>query len=280
MQQIKTKTGEKVIKLREELDVLGRILIIQRSRKELVPKLEEIIGNFELSVAPPSLCAVDRSLYIPTDKASLMHAIVLVQAQQIDSMLSSTLEGQLTHIKVIDAMAVLHTIKKTSDLKIVQNLIDVFVKKIKNMLINYKVGYVVFVRYMEKPLNNKTQQKISKTETSVLVHKETKLTMTLKELFSSSDTKENLTAMLAEELLKIYSNQDDLTLYVIYDNKIKEKYNVEEHNQEEADTLTVHQVLTSVSQGGLYHIDVWSPDTDVLILLLDLVANKDIQRPN
>ena len=86
--------------------------------------------------------------------------------------------------------------------------------------------------------------------------------------------------MLAEELLKIYSNPDDLTLYVIYDNKIKGKYNVEEHNHEEADTLSVHKVLTSVSQGGLYHIDVWSPDTDVLILLLDLVANKHIQRLN
>ena len=112
MQPIKTKTGEKVINLREEREVLGRILIIQRSRKELVPKLEEIIGNFELSVAPRSLCAVDRSLYIPTDKASLMHAIVSVQAQQIESMLSLTPEGQLTHIMVIDAMGVLHTIKK------------------------------------------------------------------------------------------------------------------------------------------------------------------------
>ena len=56
MQSIKTKTGEKVIKLREEREVLGRILIIQRSRPELVPKLEEIIGNFELSVAPRSVC--------------------------------------------------------------------------------------------------------------------------------------------------------------------------------------------------------------------------------
>ena len=128
------------------------------------------------------------------------------------------------------------------DLKIVQNLIDAFVKKIKNMLINYKVGHMVFDRYMEKPFKNKTQQKISKTETSFLVHKETKLTMTLKEPLSSSDTMKNLTAMLAEELLKIYSNPDDLTLYVIYDNKIKGKYNVEEHNHEEADTLIVHQV--------------------------------------
>ena len=81
--------------------MFGRILKIQRSRKELVPKLEEIIGNFELSVVPPFLCAVDRSLYIPTDKAILMHAIVLVQAQQIEFMPSSTSEGQLTHIKVI-----------------------------------------------------------------------------------------------------------------------------------------------------------------------------------
>ena len=82
---------------------------------------------------------------------------------------------------------------------------------------------MVFDRYMEKPFKNKTQQKISKTETSFLVHKETKLTMTLKELLSSSDTKKDLTAMLAEELLKIYSNPDDLTLFVIYDNKIKGK---------------------------------------------------------
>ena len=92
MQPIKTKTGEKVINLREEHEVIGRIIIIQR-RKELVPKFEESIGNLELSVAPPSLCAVDRSLYNPTDKASLMHAIVLVQAQQIESMPSSTPEG-------------------------------------------------------------------------------------------------------------------------------------------------------------------------------------------
>ena len=55
---------------------------------------------------------------------------------------------------------------------------------------------------------------------------------------------------------------------------------MEEHNHEEADTPIVYQVLTSVFQGGLYHIGVWSPDTDVLILLLNLVANKHIQRPS
>ena len=147
MQKFKTKIGEKVIKLRKEHEVLGRILIIQRSRPELVLKLEDIIGDFELSVAPHSLCAVDGSLYIPTDKASLIHTIVSVQAQQLEPMPSSTPEGQLTRIKVIDTMGVLHTIKKSSDLKIVKNLIDAFVKKMKIMLIGYNVGHH---RYMVK----------------------------------------------------------------------------------------------------------------------------------
>ena len=38
-------------------------------------KLEETIEEYELSAVPRSLCAVDVSLYVPTDKASLLHAI-------------------------------------------------------------------------------------------------------------------------------------------------------------------------------------------------------------
>ena len=70
------QTGkDKLIKLKEERALLGQFLIIQGSRPELVPKLEEVIGNFEMSVVPRALCAVDGSLYIPTDKASILHAI-------------------------------------------------------------------------------------------------------------------------------------------------------------------------------------------------------------
>ena len=72
---IKVRTGDKVFKLREEREIFGRFLIIQGSRPELVPKLEDAIGEFEMSVVPRSLCVVDGSLYIPTDKASLMHVI-------------------------------------------------------------------------------------------------------------------------------------------------------------------------------------------------------------
>ena len=53
----------KVIKLREELELLGRFLIIQGSRLELVPRLEETIGEYEMAVVLCSLCTVDGSLY-------------------------------------------------------------------------------------------------------------------------------------------------------------------------------------------------------------------------
>ena len=69
------RVGDKVIKLREERELLGRFLIIQGSRPSLVPKLAETTGEYEMSMVPRSLCAVDGTLYIPTDKASLMPAV-------------------------------------------------------------------------------------------------------------------------------------------------------------------------------------------------------------
>jgi len=69
------RVREKVIKLREERQLLARFLVIQQSRPELVPKLPAIIGDYKMSVHPRSLFASDGSLLIHTDKSSFMHAI-------------------------------------------------------------------------------------------------------------------------------------------------------------------------------------------------------------
>ena len=92
-------------------ELLGRFLIIQGSRPELVPKLEEIISEFEMSVIPRSICAVDGSLYIPGDKASLMHAIEGATGKPLDAR-SPVMTGHPSHVLVIDAMAVLQSMKK------------------------------------------------------------------------------------------------------------------------------------------------------------------------
>lgn len=108
------RVGDKVIKLREERELLGRFLIVQSSRPSLVPKLEETIGEYEMSTVPRSLCAVG-SLYIPTDKASLMHAVedataepteVASQPDQVQKEVSSV------SVLIVDAMGVLQSMKK------------------------------------------------------------------------------------------------------------------------------------------------------------------------
>ena len=66
---------DKVVKLREERDLFSRFLIIQGSRPGRVPKIEDTIGHYEMSVVPRSLFATDGSLLIPKDKYKMMNAI-------------------------------------------------------------------------------------------------------------------------------------------------------------------------------------------------------------
>ena len=96
-----------------------------------------------------------------------------------------------------------------------------------------------------------------------------KLTMSLKELLSSSKTKSSLTAMFAEASLQHFSSTNNFKLVVVYGTKIK-SYNFEEnHTHEEADTL---KVLASIAENDWREVCVWSPDTNVLTILLDLAS--------
>ncbi|CAB3980183.1 Hypothetical predicted protein [Paramuricea clavata] len=141
MAKTKVRVGDKVIKLCEERELLGRLLIIQGSRPELVSKLEETIGKYEMSVVPCSLCAVDGSLYIPTNKASLMHAVEAVKARllvQSAAFLDVVpVTGCLLRVLIVDAMAVVQSMKKTPTMKNLSNLQEAFIKRIKGMVVGY-----------------------------------------------------------------------------------------------------------------------------------------------
>ena len=115
MDIMKVRIGDKVIKLREERELLGRFLIVQGSRPGLVRKLEETIGEYEMSTVPRSLCAVDGSLYIPADKASLMHAVEDATVESLDVLPVPGIVQEDPPVKVliIDAMAVLQSMTKT-----------------------------------------------------------------------------------------------------------------------------------------------------------------------
>lgn len=89
---------------------------------------------------------------------------------------------------------------------------------------------------------------------------------------SSSKTKSSLTSMFAQGLLEHFSNNSACKLVVVYGTKIKGQDFEEYHSHEEADTLIPHQVLVTIADSHCREICVWSPDTDLLVLLIDLVS--------
>ena len=78
--------------------------------------------------------------------------------------------------------------------------------------------------------------------------------------------------MLGEGLLKYFSSDSSILLFVLYDTFVKGHGFEQVQTHEEADTLIPHQLLASVAIGTMPEIYAWSPDTDVLLLLLDLVS--------
>ena len=93
MAKTRVRVGDKVIKLREERQLLARFLVIQQTRPELVPHLPATIGDYEMAVTPRSMFASDGSLLIPTDKSSIIHAVE--EAQLIQTSLQATIQAPL-----------------------------------------------------------------------------------------------------------------------------------------------------------------------------------------
>ena len=151
-QKTKVKFGDKVIKFREDRQFLGRCLIIQESRPELVPRLADMIGNYELSVVPRCMFAADRTLLLPTDKASIIHAVEAAklplldhahaQSTSVASVAASSVpsdERETTdrapRVLIIDAMAVVQCIKKTPSMTFILHLKTAFNARIERMVI-------------------------------------------------------------------------------------------------------------------------------------------------
>ena len=204
MNRSSIQSGDKVIKLRQERvrELLGRFLIIQASRSDLVPKLEETIGVNELVAIPRSLFAVDGSLLLPNDKSSLMHAVEHLPADSeitVRSMTSTSPPVDMLKPKVIiiDAMAVFQSMKKVLSMKKICDLEEAYVMRIKRIISGYDEGCVIFDRYLQQSLKEKTRHRRAATSAEYAVHLDMVLTMSLKDLLSTSSTKEKLTSMLA-----------------------------------------------------------------------------------
>ena len=281
MVKTRVSVGDKVIKLREERQLLARFLVIQQSRPELVPKLEATVGGYEMAVVPRSMFAVDGSLLLCTEKACLMHVIEEAAHSPPESV--SEIQVPTNRVLIIDAMAVLQCMKKTPGMTKICHLKEAFIKRISKMSNVYDEARVLFDRYIEGSLKAKTRAKratsAAAASASYEVHDEMSInTISLKELLSSYKTKKGLCELLAQALLQHFegSLKQVMVAYktlvqVNSPHAVQEDFKV--HGHEEADTLIPLHVLDSIRDNTFREIHVRSPDTDVFILLMDLDSN-------
>ena len=87
---------------------------------------------------------------------------------------------------------------------------------------------------MDQSLKNKTWQKRANTSIEYEIHPQIKLTMSVKELLSTS-TKKTLTCMLGQGLLDYFSRDTSFLLDIVYDTIIKGVDFEESHTHKEAD---------------------------------------------
>ena len=264
--------------------------MIQKTRKL---DMERVIGMYEMAVIPRAMFSNDGSLLTPNNKSSFIHVIEsqptpfvtdsVEDAAPLDS--SNTwidniqLPEDCVRVAIIDAMAVVQEIKKTPQMKKMSDLRTVFCKKIDRRSKGYTEVRVIFDQYLLNSLKEKTRAKRASNLQSALLNYHVNENMTLasvsmKDLLSSSQTKQSLTEFLADGLLASFSG----SLIVVHGTQARGKNcdvspSVSTHSHEEADTLIPLHVIDSLSSCTMIEIDVFCADTDVLVLLMDLVAN-------
>lgn len=274
---------EKLVKLKEDRQLLARFLVVQQSRPELGQNLGDAIGSYEFSVIPKSLFSSDGQLLIPTDKSSFVKLIEShKQDDTAESQMKNKEEEERDKVCIIDAMAVVQSIKKGPQMETCADFAEAFVQSISKMMSTYAEGRVIFDRYQEESLKAQTRAKRSAGSDPVKfkIHDATNIKLVqLKTLLSHVETKAQLTEYLGKALLNVYSKRDK-SLVVVYGNSTfankPDLFNqsISHHTHEEADTLIPLHVLDAADKNGkVRNIDVYSPDTDVLILLMDLLSN-------
>ena len=147
-----------------------------------------------MSAVPRSLCAVDGLLYISTEKAGLMHVIEAAKSEPLVSDLPPDDIADCVfryQAQVVDAMAVLQSLKKTGTMRTLADLKEAFVRRTENILTGFNESRIILDRYLEQSLKNKTRQNRAVTSTEYDVHPEMKRSMSLKELLTSSKKNKN-----------------------------------------------------------------------------------------
>ena len=111
VKSIKSKSGEKIIQLKEEKNLVSRFLITARKRTELM--LERCVGDYEFSVVPKSLITEDGVPLAFKDKLTVMDILENLENLEVQLPGNAPYESAI----IIDGMSVVNEIVKDKSMK-------------------------------------------------------------------------------------------------------------------------------------------------------------------
>lgn len=273
----KVKLPTKEIELKESRSLFARLLISARARPEI--DLEEVIGNYEFSCVPRSLCSADGSLLQCSDKSKLLPLLEALPKTDVVSgdeaggnipVPETTADKGASKAIIIDAMAMVqersaHTVKTCSEFA------DLFLQGLDLKCQNYDAVHVVFDRY---DVGSSLKQKTREIRQGKLlccayeVSDKTQLKVPLRKFLSNVTNKDRLTSYLGSKTLSHFRNSEKAVVVATKDGAKSNILDVEHLNsdQEEADTLLILHAIDAARRVDEVHIS--SPDTDVVVLAL------------
>ena len=281
-----SKIRDQTIDLKETKDLYARLLVLAKSNREIDQKYA--IGNFEFTLTPRALFAPDGSILPCTDKSKLIHCLQElpideeVEAEQYEVTEERTEERTSTpnkRIAIVDGMVVVQkmTAMKKGSVKTVKDLGECFNERIMNLTAGFDEVIIVFDTYKADSLKKKTRQKRLQGRDPIQYHvtDDTKIGHIPMKLFLSHErTKADLTEYLAKMILEYNKHSEKvlITSAAGCTRCNKEHIQFENNNHEEADTLMVCLAVAVSQQCADGELVFFSPDTDVLVLVL---ANYD-----
>ena len=189
----------------------------------------------------------------------------------------------LKEVAIIDGMAELQGLDKPKSVSTVLELSDHFIARFYTKYNRYDEVHHIFDDYtISNSLKTATWKKRLRQSISVhyKIDDSSKIQhLTMKRLLSHVQTKDELTVYLANKIFD-YALSESKNIVAYRQNVCyTTENNYEASSHEEADTKIIFHAL-AVSNYGVSKLDIYSPDTDVLILLLrrypDLAKNTSI----
>jgi len=283
------KLRDKTVDLKETKDLYGRLMVLARSSRHINQK--EAIGNHEFTVTPRALFAPDGTILPCMDKSKLIHLLqklaTMQPLPQTDKLpedgMDTTPNAPSRKIALVDGMVLLQQMaKKPATIVTVKDLSEYFNDRLMSLTRNYDEIILVFDTYRQDSLKSATRDKRRQGRAPIQyqVRDDTNIRHIPMNRFLSHDkTKADLTNYLAAKTLEYNSTAHKRVITSSSGHtSSNEDLLFQDNNHEEADTLLIyHAVLASHRNLPDAQMVFFSPDTDVLVLV---IANYDLMLKN